>query len=441
METRADRPTSDLAERGGTIRRMSASTQPATAAAVQLPATRFAALQSRNFRLLWFGLLASNAGTWMASTGEGWLVTDLEPERAAFWLGAISLTFAVPMLVLPPIGGAVADRFSRLRLLWIVQTAYLLMSITLAAVVLSGNASVWVLIVYAFGNGVVLAFDSPTRHSLLPDIVTRDQLTSAVSLNSVAFTGASLVGPAIAGGLIPLIGVGGVFAVNAVSCVATLAAIAMFRDLPATTRAAGTHENVVRSIARGFHYVATMPMIAGVMLVSTVSGLFARSYTPLLAVYARDVYHVGSGAYGALIAAGGLGTLIGAFGLASRSDPVRKGRVIGVALIVQASLLVLFAATAHFWTALPILLLVGVLSAISSALISTVIQLTVPNELRGRIMSLYVLTLVGVPSIGSFVLGSFAEVTNPRFAVGAGATIVVCAIAILYALNRELREA
>src|SRR4051812_5483245 len=214
---------------------MSATSRPASAATTApAPTARFAALQSRNFRILWFGLLASNAGTWMGSTAEGWLVTDLEPDRAAFWLGAISLAFAIPMLLLPPVGGAIADRFPRLRLLWIVQTAYLLMSIALAIIVLSGNASVWLLIAYAFGNGVVLAFDSPVRHSLLPDMLTREQLTSGVSLNSVAFTGASLVGPAIAGALIPLVGVGGVFAVNAVSCFATLAALAMFCDLPAS---------------------------------------------------------------------------------------------------------------------------------------------------------------------------------------------------------------
>ena len=386
-------------------------------------------------------MLITNAGTWMESTATGWLVTDLEPDRASLWIGAISASFAVPMLLLPPIGGAVADRYSRVRLLWILQIVYLILSAALAAVTLAGRVEIWMLIVYGFLNGVVLAFDSPARHALLPEIVTREQLMSGVSLNSVAFTGAALVGPAVAGALIPLIGVGGVMTVNAASCVATIYALWQMRDVPAQRSAPDVGEGLVRSIARGVRYIRSSAVLGGLILVSTISGLFIRSYSPLLAVFARDEFHVGSTAYGALVSAGGLGTLIGAFGLAGRREVSRRGMLVGTAVLSQAALLITFAVMPWYVGALPLLLLVGVMNALAGASIATLIQLSVPGDLRGRVMSIYMLTVIGVPSVGAFVLGALAVPLGVRGAVGLGGVIVVLAVSTLFLRNRSLREA
>jgi MFS family permease len=402
---------------------------------------RFAALESRNFRLLWIGLLTSNAGTWMESTGMGWLVTDLEPARKPFWLGMIAAAFAVPMLTVPPIGGAIADRFPRLKMLWAVQITYLVASGALATLTLAGVVTVWYLLAYSFLNGLVLAFDSPTRHALLPDLVPRDQLTSAVSLNSVSFTGAALVGPAIAGALIPVIGVGGVFVVNSVSCLATLTALARMRDVPQHSRHAVATGGALASIARGIAHVRREPLLRGLLTVSLVSGLLGRSYGPMLAVFARDEFRVGSTAYGFLLAAGGLGTLTGALGLASRGDVGQKGRWLMVATGCQASLLLLFAACPWYGIALALLVLVGASTAVAGALTATLIQLTAPNELRGRIMSLYVLTLIGVPSAGALLAGTVGEAIGVREAVGGGAAIVILLAGVVFARNEAVRGA
>jgi MFS family permease len=401
---------------------------------------RFAALQSTNFRWLWFGLLISNAGTWMESIASGWLVTDLEPERASFWLGVLAASFALPMIVLPPLGGAMADRIHRMRLLWTVQILYLVLSVALAIVTLAGLVEIWMLIVYALLNGVVLAFDSPVRHAMLPEIVSRDQLSSAVSLNSVAFTGAALIGPAIAGALIPIIGVGGVMSLNAISCGATLIALAKLKGIPGR-RSGNTIESVGKSIGRGVSYILASPVLTSLILVSTISGLFARSYSPLLAVFARDEFHVGSGAYGALVSAGGLGTLIGAFGLAGRRDVSRRGRLVGAAVLSQATLLVIFALTPWYFLSLPLLGLIGMTYAISGASIATLIQLSVPGELRGRVMSLYMLTVIGVPSVGSFILGAAAQLVGVRAAVGSAAVIVIVTVGCIFLRNPALRAA
>ncbi len=404
------------------------------------PGARFAALRSRNFRLLWIGLLISNAGTWMASTAEGWLVTELQPERSAFWLGMIAASFAVPMLVLPPIGGAIADRVPRLRLLWLVQAIYLALSTALAVLTLLDRINVWFLLAYAFANGVTLAFDSPVRHAILPDIVSRDELTSAVSLNSVAFTGAALVGPAIAGSLIPVIGVSGVFTVNALSCFATLAALARMRGVP--QHAASSHASgVLHSISTGVRFVAGSPLLRGLLLLSLVSGLCARSYTPLLAVFARDEFHVGSTAFGFLVSAGGLGTLSGAFWLASRRDVRHKGKWVMAATLTQAIFLATFASAPWYGLALPALVLVGFASAITGAMTATLIQLSVPGELRGRVMSLYLLTLVGVPSAGSLIAGVVGDMVGVRLAVAGGAVVLVLAASTIFWRYTAVRKA
>lgn len=401
----------------------------------------FLALESRNFKLLWIGLLISNAGTWMDSAAEGWLVTDLKHANAPFWLGLISAAFAVPMLALPPFGGAIADRFPRVRLLWLVQILYITASSILATLVLTGVIQVWMLVVYSFVNGMVLAVDSPTRHALLPDIVTREQLPSAVSLNSIAFTGAGLIGPALGGAMIPFIGVGGVLAVNAVSCIAILVALARLRDVPDHSKNRASNGNVLMSIKEGLAFVRGSRLLMGLMTLSAASGLLVRSYGPMLAVFAREVFVVDSLRYGFLVSAGGLGTLIGGLWIARRASFGSKGHWIMAAALAHGVLLLGFSATGVYGLALPALALVGIANSITGALIATVIQLTAPSHLRGRVMSFYLMTVVGVPSVGSFALGSVAEIVNVRFAVGAASVSFLIIAGTIFARNREVTHA
>jgi MFS family permease len=401
----------------------------------------FRAFESRNFKLLWIGLLISNAGTWMDGAAQGWLVTDIKHDGAAFWLGLISMAFAVPMIVLTPFGGAIADRFPRVRLLWIVQILYITASATLSIIVITGVVQVWMLVVYSFVNGVVLAVDSPTRHALLPDIVTREQLPAAVSLNSVAFTGAGLVGPALGGALIPLIGVGGVLSFNAISCIAILVALKKLRDVPDHSTTQTSPANVLTSIREGVAFVRGSRLLMGLILISAASGLLIRSYNPMLAVFAREVFDINSIRYGLLLSAGGLGTLIGGFGIAARRDVRLKGRWVMIAVLAQAAFLLMFAVVGIYGVALPALALVGVVNAIAGALIATLIQLAAPGHLRGRVMSLYLMCVVGVPSIGSFALGSLAELVNVQFTVGAAAVVFLAIAAVIFGRNAELRHA
>jgi MFS family permease len=199
--------------------------------------------------------------------------------------------------------------------------------------------------------------------------------------------------------------------------------------------------NVLTSIREGMAFVRGSRLLMGLMVISAASGLLIRSYNPMLAVFAREVFEVDSIRYGLLLSAGGLGTLIGGFGIAARRDVRLKGRWVMIAVLAQALFLLVFAIAGIYGVALPALALAGVVNAIAGALIATLIQLAAPGHLRGRVMSLYLMCVVGVPSIGSFALGSVAELVNVQFAVGAAAVLFLVIAAVIFGRNAELRHA
>lgn len=384
-------------------------------------------------------MLASNVGTWMASTAEAWLVTDLEPDRKAFALGLIAVSFAIPMLLLPPIGGAIVDRVPRLRLLWSAQFAYITLSGTLTVLTLTDTVSLPWLMGYAFLTGAVLAFDNPTRQALVPDLVDRSELMSAISLNASVFSGAALVGPAVAGALLPVIGPGGVFLVNTLSYLFVLVALKRVTGVPQRSGQRRTDGGILATIVGGLTYVRDTPIVATLLLLSLLQGLLGRSFGPLLAVFARDVFGVGSIAFGVLVAAPGLGTLVGSLGLASRGNVGRGGRLILAAMLALSVALILFATATSYILALPMLLLVGFCGTIASALSATIIQLQVPPALRGRVMSYYTLTLIGIPALGTLFLGTVADAVGVQAAVSGAATLLALLALVTYRRSAELR--
>jgi MFS transporter, DHA1 family, staphyloferrin A biosynthesis exporter len=407
-------------------------------------ANRFAVFSNRNFTIFWLSLIFTNTGTWMAAVAEGWLITDLEPARKSFFLGLIAIAFAVPMMVLPPFGGVVADRLPKVTALRITQVGFLVVNSTVAVFALSGHITVHVLIAGAFMGAVVLAFDSPIRHSMVPDLVPRSQLTSAVSINAVAFSGAGLVGPAIGGLLIPLVSPGGVFLINAISSVSVLVALQLLKDLPDTSRSRSplAQENPRAALKRAFRHMRESPLLFGLFIMALVAGFFGRSYTPMLPVFSRDVYEVGSTANGILISAGGLGALVGGLGLSAfSSDLSRRGRLSAILVICQGALLVVLAVTDTYLLGLVTLALMGALGAAAVALITTLVQEHVPVQFRGRVMGFFLLTMISFPSAGSFVMGLIADLSTIQWAIAAYAVIVMAGSAYVMVRNPALTSA
>ena len=396
------------------------------------PAPRFAALQHRNFNLLWAGLIVSNTGTWMQNVAQGWLVLQL--TNSPLWLGLLGLSFAVPMIILPLVGGAVVDRIDRIKLLYITQTGAMLTALTLAILTWTGTVHISYILIASFVSSTLLAFDNPARQALLPDLVPPHDLMNAISLNSATYTGAALIGPAIAGALLAPLGPGTLFFLNALSYLAVIFALTFMRNVQ-THGNGRQHASLGKSMLAGLAYAWKNRLILALLGMSALAALFGRSYQNLLPIFARDIWNGGPAGYGILLSASGGGALVGAFGLASIRSVKRQGAILIVSGLIFGLTVILFALSPYFWPGVALLFIGGVAVTIFGTIISTFIQVAVPNELRGRVMSLYAITLIGLPSLGALGSGSIAELLGgisgaPRAVLIGGAIVGVVLILV-----------
>ncbi len=391
---------------------------------------RFAALHHRNFTLLWSGLIVSNAGTWMQNVAQGWLVLQL--TNSPLWLGLLGLSFALPMIVLPLIGGAVVDRVHRVHLLYLTQTGQMLVAFGLAALTWLGLINVWHILIASFLSAAFLAFDNPARQALVPDLVPSHDLLNALSLNSASYTGAALIGPAVAGALLGPLGAGTLFFLNGVSFLAVLIALMALRVV--WTHSGGRHASIGEAMTTGLAYAWRDRLILALLLLSALAAFFGRSYQNLLPIFARDIWHGGPEAYGLLLSAAGAGALVGAFGLASIRQVTRQGRLLIVSGLGFSVSLSAFAVSPSLSLGILMLFIAGVATTVSATIIATFIQVATPNELRGRVMSLYAITLIGLPALGSLGGGGGAEllggIQGAPYAVMASAAILGIAVII-----------
>jgi MFS family permease len=404
-------------------------------------APRFAALQHRNFNLLWAGLIVSNTGTWMQNVAQGWLVLQL--TNSPLWLGLLGLSFAVPMIVLPLVGGAVVDRIDRIKLLYITQTGAMLTALILAILTWTGRVHISYILIASFVSSTLLAFDNPARQALLPDLVPQRDLMNAISLNSATYTGAALVGPAIAGALLASLGAGTLFFLNAVSYLAVLAALAFMRNVQAHG-IDGQHDSLGKSMLAGLAYAWRNRLILALLGLSALAALFGRSYQTLFPIFARDIWNGGPAGYGILLSASGGGALVGAFGLAAVRNVKNQGAILIASGLIFSLTVILFALSPSFWPAVALLFLGGIAVTVFGTIIATFIQIAVPNELRGRVMSLYSITLIGLPALGAMGSGSAAELLGgisgaPRAVLIGGIVLgVVLILAMPLLWKREI---
>jgi MFS family permease len=393
--------------------------------AAQSTETRFAALHYRNFKLLWSGLIVSNMGTWMQNVASGWLILQL--TNSPLWLGLLGFSFAIPMILLPPFAGAIVDRVNRMQLLFFTQSMQALTAIVLAALTWYGRVQVWNILLASFISAVLLAFDNPARQALVPGLVQPRDLLNALSLNSATYTGAALVGPALAGLLLDPLGAGTLFFLNGISYFAVIFALSSMRDV--TTHSGGQHGTLGSAFWKGLSFAWNDSLIFALLILSALGAVFGRSYQNLLPAFSRDIWHAGPEGYGLLLAAAGGGALAGAFGLASFKRVPKQGAVMLVSGLIFCLSLIFFALSPFFILGLILLFIAGVTSTVFSTIISTFIQLSVPNDLRGRVMSLYTVTLIGLPSLGALGSGALAEwlggVEGAPHAVLLGAVILV----------------
>jgi MFS family permease len=418
-----------------------ASGQDAASTAAQSRVRMMArALRHRNFQLFFGGQLISLIGTWMDTVAEAWLVYRL--TGSSLHLGALGFCSQIPVFLLAPIGGAVADRFRRQRIIIVTQTASMLLAGTLAGVTLTGVVQVWHLYVLAASLGVVNAFDIPARQAFIVEMVTKDDLMNAIALNSSMFNGARIVGPAIAGILVASIGEGWCFFANAVSYIAVIAGLIMMRVAP---RVIATSGSAVEQIFEGFRFVRNTPPIRALLLLIGLVSLVAMPYSVLMPIFADKILHGGAKGLGYLMGASGVGALCAALTLAARTGVSGLGKWVMGATIGLGASLIAFGSSRSFWLSAAFLVPVGFSMMLQMASTNTLIQSMVPDHLRGRVMSVYSMMFMGMAPIGSLLAGWIADRTSAPATVmigGIGAIIGATAFALklpkLRVMGRQL---
>lgn len=391
------------------------------------------AFRHRDFRLFWSGQLVSLVGTWMQSVGQVWLVLEL--TGSPFKLGVISALQFGPMLFFSLLAGALADRVRKRRLLLLTQGALMLQALALAALDWTGQIQFWHVAVLAAFYGVANTLDLPARQSFVGELVGKGDLMNAIALNATVFNGARVVGPAVAGLLIARYGVAPAFLLNGLSFLGVLVALAAIRNEGAPRpRAAAT---LGQEILQGVRYAAGTPLIGLILGLLLVVSLFVLNFTVLVPLVARDVLHEGARGFGLLMASLGLGAVAGALTLAAMTRTRPPLALIVAAALVTAAGLLGLSAVRHFWVAAAVLAVMGFAQIFFMASCNTTVQVTAPDYLRGRVMSLYALVFVGVHPFGALLAGGMAE----KWGVGAaclwGGGMGLCLVLALTLLWRQ----
>jgi MFS family permease len=378
------------------------------------------ALRHRNFQLFFSGQLISLIGTWMQSVAQSWLVYRL--TGSSLLLGSVGFASQIPVFLVAPLGGIVADRQNRQRIVICTQVASMLLACVLATLTLTGIVQVWHIFVLASLLGVVNAFDIPGRQSFLVDMVGKEDLMNAIALNSSLFNGARIIGPAIAGILVARIGEGWCFFANAISYIAVITGLLMMRVQSRSHRASGSP---LAHIIEGFRFVRQTGPIRAILRLLGLVSLVAMPYTVLMPVLADKILHGGARGLGILMGATGVGALLGALTLATRTDVRGLGRWVALSCGGFGLSLLLFSLSRNFWLSVALLLPVGFSMMLQMSSSNTLIQAMVPDHLRGRVMAVYSMMFMGMAPFGALMGGALAE------RLGAPLTVSIGAVACL----------
>ena len=373
----------------------------------------FAALRHRNYRLFFFGQLVSLIGTWMQNVAQAWLVYEL--TNSPFKLGVVSFCAGVPVLLFSLWAGVVADRVPKRPLLVVTQTVMMTLAFILAADMFLGTIQWWHIAIMAFLLGTANAFDGPTRQAFVVEMVGRNELMNAIALNSAMFNTARIVGPALAGIILAAVGAAWCFVLNGVSFLAVIAGLVLM-DVKPYVGAIPT-ESPLKQMREGVSYIWHHPTVRPLITLVAVSNMFALGYMALLPAFAQDVLHAGKVGYGFMSTAIGVGALAGALVIASLGDYQRKGLILTAGNLLFPVMVIALSLSKSFHLTMGCLVVAGFGFMAQNATANTLVQTTVPDTLRGRVMSIYMMVFVGFFPIGSLIAGAMAE----RFGVPVGA--------------------
>jgi len=379
----------------------------------------FNSLSYRNYRLLWTGTLISHSGDWMDQLALNWLVLEL--TDSPFYLGLVNLCRAIPILLFTLIGGVVADRVERRKLLMVTQSVAMILAFGLAALVSAGLISMWQILTIATLRGLMMSFNLPARQTIISDLVPRSSLANAIALNSVTMSITKIVGPSLAGVLITLVGTAGCFYINGISFLAVL--WTLYAMVFPRVDSRPPDEGLRKSLSEGLRYIRSQPTVFLLVTLAVVPMFFGLPYQTMLAVFAKEVLAIGPTGLGVLTSAVAVGAIIGGLSLASLGDSAPQGMIMLAAMMCFGTLLIVFSYSS--WPPVSVLLLVGVGASFTTynASNNSLLQMIVPDEFRGRILSTLFINRGLVP-LGTALAGTLAVVVGIQLTVASMAAIV-----------------
>ena len=372
----------------------------------------FSALYYRDFRLFWTGQWVSLSGTWMHMTAQGWLVYEL--TGSPLYLGMVSAASALPILLFTLVGGAVADRVQKRRIIIITQLLSIVPALLLGLLVVADRIAIWHLIVLAFAIGTINAFDIPARQSYLISLASKESLMNAVALNSAAFNGSRIVGPVLAGFIISAFGLAACFFINALSYLAAVAALWQIR---ARGEPKGKGSRILEDIAEGMGFLRSRPELMKIVLMVSTFSLFGLPFMSQLPIFAAEILDTGATGLGILMGSSGIGAFSMAMLLAFMGDVKLKTRLMNIAAISFPVGLLAFTFSEDFATSVALMFIVGLAVVGFLATANSLLQLSTPDGLRGRVMSVYTVLFLGMTPIGHSLLGVMANTMGSAQAV------------------------
>lgn len=400
----------------------------------------FRALSHRNYRVFWLGAFLSNVGTWMQAVAQGWLVLHL--TDSALWLGIDGFMATAPGFFLTLAGGVFADLVDRRRLLLYTQVVAGLTAIGLATLVWTNHITVGIVLAFSFVTGCCMALAGPSYQAMTFDLVGREDLANAVALNSSQFQLSRVIGPVFAGIGFKFFTIAGCFFLNGLSFVAVVVALRMvhFKEAAKYAHSVKDRRALWQDLIDGFRYVRNRPRVFSLLSMSFVNSLFGAPYLTLIPIFARDIFHLGASGLAWMMGVAGGGAFCGALVLAYLGDFKRKGwSVLGGAFGFGVFLIAFAQATRLVWS-LIFLFGVGFTVVTSVAVTNTLLQQLVTDEMRGRVMSMFILSFIGAMPIGNLLAGAVSHRFGAPFALAGGGVCIIIYVTVVAIRNRRLRE-
>lgn len=393
------------------------------------------ALENRNFRLFWSGNFLSNIGTWMQNVAQGWLVLLL--TNSAFWLGVVGFAGSIPFLFVSLFGGVVADRVDKRRLLLVTQSAMMMLAFLLAALAFFKVITIWEVVVIAFMNGIAMSMNAPSYQALVPKLVKREDLTNAIALNSAQFNMSRILGPSLGGYAMALVGVAGNFFLNGVSFLAVLWALVRIR-YPEEQLA--RHESMWASLRGGFAYLHGERQMRVLLCMTAVVSFLGIPYLTFIPYFAKVQLNAGESGLGWLLACSGMGAVLGAVTVAARGVIRHRGAVLTFCGVAFFASIIGFSYSYRFAVSECLAFCEGYSGILMISCFNVSIQHLSSDEMRGRIMSIYTTSFLGLPPLGALLAGELSRHIPTGHALSLMAATAAVAYLGIYAGSRSLRE-